>query len=256
MDGLMGKLLTFFAFALIGFLGLSSCQHNDGHDAFIGDFEGGDLSQWDGLSKVNTPNSKIEVVKHPVRKGNYAIRVSLKPNDKSPKDRVELVLHSPPGESQPGDERYYSFSFLIPEEFQQGSEHFLILSQWHGNDSDLPPLTLNYQKGKLVVKGNRDRGIIWSGSVEKGKWFDMVFHVKWSMGEDGLLEVWKNGEQIVELHGKICNEKNVKNFKNSNIFVKFGGYRGKNVKLTQMFYLDEYRIGNSYEAVALPQPSF
>lgn len=236
----------------MGLVALYVHRPSASRDSFVGDFEGGNLSQWDGFSNINTPNSNIEVVKDRVRKGQYAIKVLLAPNDKSSKDRVELVLHSGPGRSKPGDERYYGFSALIPEDFKAGSEDYFILTQWHGNDSGRPPLTLHYEGGKLVVKGNRHRGIIWSGSVEKGKWFDMVFHVKWSTDEDGFLEVWKNGEHIVALRGKTCNGADVRNFRNPNIYVKFGGYRGRNVDTTQTFYLDEYRIGNSYEGVAPP----
>jgi len=219
-------------------------------DAFVGDFEGGDLSQWDGASKVNTPNSSIDVVEAPVRRGRYAIKVTLAPNDASPKDRAELVLHAPPGGSGPGDERYYGFSALIPVDFRTGDENFFILAQWHGNDSDLPPLTVHYREGEVLLKGNRQRGLIWRGGVEKGRWFDLVFHVKWSSGEDGLLEAWKDGEKIVALRGRTCNGEEAENFKGSDIFVKFGGYRGRDVDTVQTVYLDEYRIGTSYEAVA------
>jgi len=220
-------------------------------DSFVGDFEVGDLSQWDGASKVNTTNSRIEVVEEPVRRGRYAIKVTLLPNDDYPKDRAELVLHSPPGGSGPGDERYYAFSALIPEDFRTGAENFFILAQWHGNDSDLPPLAVHYHDGEVVLKGNRKRGEIWRGGVEKGKWFDLVFHIRWSSGEDGLLEAWKDGKKIVALRGKTCNGEEVENFKGPNIFVKFGGYRGRDVDIVQTVYLDEYRIGTNYAAVAL-----
>ncbi|MBK5550669.1 heparin lyase I family protein [Pseudomonas sp. TH03] len=35
--------------------------------------------------------------------------------------------------------------------------------------------------------------------VEKGKWVDWVLHVKWSSGEDGFLEIWKDGKAVWEV---------------------------------------------------------
>lgn len=37
--------------------------------------------------------------------------------------------------------------------------------------------------------------------VTRGAWTDFVVHAKWSAGDDGLLEIWKDGRQIVSRHG-------------------------------------------------------
>ena len=37
--------------------------------------------------------------------------------------------------------------------------------------------------------------------MERGAWTDWVFHVKWSYGPDGVLEVWKNSQKIVTKSG-------------------------------------------------------
>jgi len=39
------------------------------------------------------------------------------------------------------------------------------------------------------------------GNIEKGKWTDWVFHIKWSHKPDGLLEVWKDGKLVVRKTG-------------------------------------------------------
>ena len=32
-------------------------------------------------------------------------------------------------------------------------------------------------------------------------WTDWVVHARWSFRDDGLLEIWKDGEKIIEQHG-------------------------------------------------------
>ena len=222
---------------------------------FVGGFESGDLCQWDKLGSNNTANSKIEIVSDIVRAGNHAIKVTLGPNvahqDKG-KDRSELVQRTQGGRSKPGDEKYYGFSVLLPEQFESGKEYFFSVTQWHGYDTDIPPLTLEYVHGKLQMHRGRGRNIIMLGSVEKGRWFDMVFHVKWSANEDGFVEVWKDDVLISRSKGPTLNGPAAKGFKQYGTYVKFGGYRGKYIKSIQSFYLDEYRIGNSYAEVVPP----
>ena len=37
--------------------------------------------------------------------------------------------------------------------------------------------------------------------TEKGCWTDWVVHVKWSYQSDGILQIWKNGEKVVDQNG-------------------------------------------------------
>src|SRR5207302_810153 len=37
--------------------------------------------------------------------------------------------------------------------------------------------------------------------VARNKWYDFVYHVKWSSGSDGLMEVWLNGKKVGSRQG-------------------------------------------------------
>jgi len=41
----------------------------------------------------------------------------------------------------------------------------------------------------------------WIGPVMRGEWIDWTFRVRWSYGEDGLTEVWRNGEIVMQRKG-------------------------------------------------------
>lgn len=92
-----------------------------------------------------------------------------------------------------------------------------------------PTLELEFCLGNFILKNKYDPSFITKLSVndsenhhtytdnppiilsssenDKGKWTDWVFHIKWSYNpeatgfEEGLIEVWKNGEKIHEQKG-------------------------------------------------------
>jgi hypothetical protein len=119
----------------------------------------------------------------------------------------------------------------------------------------------------------------WSGSEsiatlyitpDKGKWVDWVFHVKWSWHDDGLVEVWKDGDLVGAKKGPNC-ANDVKGPQTA-----FGVYKwpwkvngpGSGSCLSslveRLIYVDEFRVGGAkskYNEVApgdklpSPQPS-
>ncbi|HDX9578072.1 TPA: polysaccharide lyase [Bacillus pseudomycoides] len=112
-------------------------------------------------------------------------------------------------------ERWYTARIYIPQDWvfdtESGND---IVMQWHAVlgservDRDFPELA-------IAVKGDR-----WSiqrafGStanierdsktldelVQKGVWSSWVIHAKWSSGDDGLLQIWKDGKVVWEVQG-------------------------------------------------------
>jgi hypothetical protein len=58
----------------------------------------------------------------------------------------------------------------------------------------------------------------WSQPFERGKWTSWIFRTKWSLDEDGIVEVEKDGNLVFQRHGANCY---------NNLFapyLKFGAY--------------------------------
>ena len=66
---------------------------------------------------------------------------------------------------------------------------------------------------------------LWTGSVEKNKWLNIVVHFKISTGNDGFIEAWKDGIKIGRIDG-------ANSYKNDNCghlkppYLKMGVYKG------------------------------
>jgi hypothetical protein len=99
------------------------------------------------------------------------------------------------------------------------------------------------------------------GSYETDRWTDWVVHVKWSTGNNGLLEVWKDGSPVPGFGHKVGRNDDFGNQINGN-YILLGIYKwpwkGKTATDTtnRVLYTDELRItdgSGSYAAVAPPQ---
>ncbi|HYH20210.1 MAG TPA: heparin lyase I family protein [Azospirillum sp.] len=77
-----------------------------------------------------------------------------------------------------------------------------------------------------------------------GRWVDMVYHIRPSLGSDGIVEVWADGVRIARATGRI----GLRLFDNVQYF-KFGPYRDHAPYPTTV-YLDNLARGRSYEEVA------
>ena len=82
------------------------------------------------------------------------------------------------------------------------------------------------------------------GTRQNGRWYDIVFHIKWSRSDSvGYVEVWVNGQQIVpRIMGANL-------YPNQRAYLKQGYYRAA-TNNTAIIYHDGMRRGTSYEAVA------
>ncbi|MDQ4140691.1 MAG: polysaccharide lyase, partial [Bacteroidota bacterium] len=195
------------------------------------------------------------------RKGSNALRLELRKN--SEKIRSEILLA---GETH--RERWYGASLYLPKNDWDSDLHadgWDIITQWHaredkGEASRFPPIALVVSKGRLCVvvywatrEKNTNNSINGKkvfdlGQLEKGKWLDMVYHIKFSHKSDGILEVWKNGVKVIKYKGpNSYNDKSLPYF-------KAGIYKRKWYNITKrVVYVDEVRVGNknaTYKDVA------
>ncbi|WP_204046502.1 heparin lyase I family protein [Microbispora siamensis] len=153
-----------------------------------------------GFVKQWVADHGAAVVSSPVRDGSYAARFELDRGDpiQSGSKRAEISQR----DEQPlNAERWYGFSVNLPASwvYDVSAE---IVSQWHQCDDcggGSPPLALLTDEGHWKVDFRGD--IIDLGPYATGAWTDWVVHVKWRTDTQGMFEVWRNGQRVLQRSG-------------------------------------------------------
>ena len=147
-----------------------------------------------------------------------------------------------------GRDVWYGFSFLLPPGFPV-VDNRLVLASWKQSDVEGSPLIgQRFRAGRhsLTI---RPPGANSSGKsyplpdIQLGRWNDMMYHVRYSAGEDGVIEVWMNGERVVTYRGPTASRAGADRFYN-----KVGLYRDR-WKEPMTMYVDNYTLGDSFDAV-------
>jgi hypothetical protein len=235
-----------------------------GQDIFLrDDFESETLSSiW---TTKNLSKNALRHITSPTRTGHGAIEISVFPSDKTQiggdgqlTERAE-VREAPDVRLKMGVESWYAFSFLLPSDFPIVETRLVIarLKQsfkepWKDRS---PMVSLRYMEGELRIYVERDRGQrrLYIEKIDlRNKWVDMVFHIIPKASKklpkafkDGLLQVWKNGEQIVDYKGAL-------GFKDDEdeIYFKLGLYRD-HMQIPMRIIYDRFRRGRNFEEVSI-----
>lgn len=236
---------------------------------FTENFEKGDLSKW---KKDLCCDHSAEIVSSPTRAGDRAVKFTLKKSDPyvANSKRAELGL----GTVAANSERWYGFSNYLPQDWVNDPS-FEITAQFHskpdsalGEDWRSPALTLAIYEDKWRISNRWDSKQVtknnnpgpeggsegwWVGEIEKEKWTDWVFHVKWSHKSDGLIEVWKDGKLVLSKTGANTYNDERGPFLKMGIYKPQWKYKPERSKATKrVIYFDELRVGDasaSYEDV-------
>jgi hypothetical protein len=155
-----------------------------------------------------------------------------------------------------GEEWWYSWRTLIPNEWKDNDSTWYVVTQfhqappkWRRGDWGPPPLKFGYSGGKWSIQHwfydeDHPKQPIYEAAGRKGEWVDWRVHAKWSDGPDGLLQIWRDGKLVVNRRGK-----NINGDGGGGPFFKLGIYRGYGDPNTQVIYHDEYRRGRTAAAV-------
>jgi hypothetical protein len=161
-----------------------------------GDFETGGLDAWKGGAAIA---KYAMVVADPVREGRHALRIDgSNAARRRDHDRIELQ-HQPrhPGTAE-GTERYFGWSFYLPAKLTPGHHslgYFETRNSW-------TRLMAFEAKGEDIQFSTRvPYALRWvgKGRLTTGRWHDIAVRVIWSRDpEKGLVEVWFDGERVVD----------------------------------------------------------
>ncbi len=195
-----------------------------------------------------------------VRSGHGAAKVVVRSRDKfeagvqGDKDSERAELREPDRLIAKEDRTYeQAFSMLIPTDFPIVPVR-LVIAQWkqdcngHANcDNDSPVVALRYTAGVLQITHQiaraRKRDVLFESAEElRGKWTDFRFRVRFTTQENGLVQGWINGKQVVDFHGANAYPEDAESgyAKPSRFYFKMGLYRDV-MPEPMTVYLDEYR---------------
>ncbi|MBT0809952.1 polysaccharide lyase [Litoribacter ruber] len=184
----------------------------------------------------------FNVVEDPRDRSNKVGRFELRYGDPITSNGIRSEVLFPPQEDK---ERWYSYSIYVPsDEFEEDSDNDII-AQWHQTGGGSPATTLRIHNGKWLVKSGETkdkREDYVFGDVEKDKWHEFVFHFVHSHGSDGILEVWHNGEKVMERKGGNMHDLDLPRWK-VGIYKASWASRSTDTRLRTL-YFDNLKVGD------------
>jgi Polysaccharide lyase len=147
-----------------------------------------------------------------------------------------------------GRDVWYGFSILVPEGFLIADVR-LVLSSCKQRNNGTALIGQRYRNGRhelTVWEPGPDGGENSHydlPNIRFGRWYDVVYHVRYSAGPDGRVEVWVDGKRVVSHRGANVDKDGENRFYN-----KIGLYRDR-WKEPMTVYFDNYTLGDSYAAV-------
>ncbi|WP_437929498.1 polysaccharide lyase [Sorangium sp. So ce291] len=164
---------------------------------WTGDFETGDLSQWN----TSLNGEHITVVTSPVLQGTRAGQIQLTNGATWPNGikRVELNHKPAAGRTAEGAQTYFAWSFYLPEAL--AADPPTQIGYWE-SDATYNQMMSFEVVGQRISFATRkpDNKVHWEadGAVTPGVWHRIALHVRWSTNpSQGSVDVWFDGEQVV-----------------------------------------------------------
>lgn len=146
-----------------------------------------------------------------------------------------------------GQDVWYAFRVYVPEDFPIQDTR-LVMGQWKQTAIFLwkkhsPAVAQRFRNGRFQITINNDAGreyLYEDGTADDpalvGEWTSFVYHIRFDKGDNGRLEVWMNGEQIIDYSGQI----GYKDDLNTSYF-RLGLYRDTMAEPMTVYY-DDVRV--------------
>jgi hypothetical protein len=232
---------------------VSAPSVTSGEVLWRGDFETGDLTQWDSLlNPTKGDRNNINVVMTPVHGGTRAAEVVIHPDDLwqgNNHNRVELHYDAVDTRTAEGQTTYFSFYFRLPANAQTTND----IAYWETANSYQQSMAFWVEPGaggtQLSFRTNHPSGMMhYQGPLTIEAWHQLAMQILWSENANtGRVSVWLDGEKIV-------NEVAAKTKPDSNrVFVQVGYHRNATAAPVETIYLDDAIEASSLaEVLAAP----
>lgn len=236
------------ALAFLALVGPVAATAESGTSEFTGNFESGNLAEWDQVQAIT---GRVSVVSDVVAQGAYAGRFEVKEGDEEPatgSERAEVISGL---EFEESDVRYFH---ILTRVDAWDFEHWGIIWQIHDQSKGSPPLSLQ-------IKMNKSTPMLWLGPGDVsneyweaplpglGEWFEIVIRVEF--GSKGSLGVWLNREQQSMLNGENTFDE-IDTLGEVSGYDKLGIYRSMSSEGTAVVRHDDYRVSKFFPEEAPP----
>jgi hypothetical protein len=181
----------------------------------------------------------VVTIDEPRRDGRTAIRFTVRPGDCVPEDcaedRERVELKSREHEHQ-GDERWYEWSFHLPDDFESVWPAREFIAQFHQED-ERPALLFSLEPDGLMLESQfvEKRSLLIPTDKLRGRWHDVAMHVVWSKS-DGAIDIDIDGRRVLSERRQTMSAHEV--------YFKIGLYRAhlsrnpKAARVTQTLHAD------------------
>jgi hypothetical protein len=166
-------------------------------------------------AKVKGRASLVEHARH----GSRAVRLLTQPGDSGVhgsglRVRNDLALSQAATDCFEGREHWWAHSVLFPSDYRQpvGRESALVADFHHTGRTGQANFNVRVLRdglhfmgagGPTVAAGASSPGVYkaYAGPIARNLWYDFVYHVRWSSGDDGFFRAWVNGERKLAYRG-------------------------------------------------------
>ncbi len=182
------------------------------------------------------------------REGTTSVRLHTEPGDNNvagsgDMERDDLYL-SVPGTADPlvfnqGEEHWWAHSILFPDDFAVPTWQMYVVSDFHQtSNTGQANFQINFQAqpdttlpGNLIFRGfggTQDSGfytatIAPGGTISKNVWYDFVYHVRWSSGQDGYFDAWvRKGD--APIYARVLAHRGPTLYVNQGAYLKLANY--------------------------------
>jgi hypothetical protein len=249
----------------IAALGLLVGVSSSAHSAidWSGGYETGNFSQWSLGVQEKAPD-RATVVSNSSLPGGYMARFEVDPGDNnvagsgSNGERTEALTSTASTGAYPGTEQWWAWSTYWDPSFTSTTSNWNYFTQFH-NTGSTGQANVGWISAANLIKLRVCNGsdatqpscTYWTldSNRQNGRWYNFVFHVKWSSDSSvGFVEMWENGQQVVPLT-HIANL-----YTDQGVYLKQGYYRVAQ-STTAVIYDYGMRRGSTYQDVVAGFPT-
>ena len=155
-----------------------------------------------------------------------------------------------------------AWSVLVPDDYHDDRENrrFQIMGQFHDMPNfaagetwasfpaNPPMVSIQYgydEQGSgsglfYGLKGRRRRVAV--RYIEKGRWYDVTLHIRWSRTDKGFVEAWPNGEPWTPFNGRDHRLYGPNMTNDQPPLLKLGRYRDFGFTASNTVYCDHLRL--------------
>ena len=153
--------------------------------------------------QIATPYG-LQIVESPVYQGKKAARFELRDNDPENNNGTRAEISFPKPDDKDNLERWYAFALFFPHDGYEADSSDEVICQWHQGGKATPALCIRTKNDQITLRIKstlKSKEKVELGAIEKDVWHYYVIHVKHSAGDDGLVEIWRDGTLIAQING-------------------------------------------------------